>query len=338
MSAHPSQPGATVASAPCPPPWQRPLDGASAWRRDDIGASHWRVDVPDRCLRELDALVDLLRAHPIPTEMLDPTDYPLDAARALMHEVRTTLDEGVGFAVVDRLPVERWGEQASKQVYWLLSSLIERPVAQSFDAKMLYDVRDTGKTIDTRVRGDLTRQELSWHTDYGFNHPPPYIGLLVLAVAPTGGVSSVASMHTAHDVLRQRHPELLERLYRPFHWNRQGEHPEGDPITHAYPIFSERDGEVRGRFIKWLLYRGYELVGEPFDALGRQALETMFAVMSEPEHHVSFVLEPGQLEYLRNDRVAHCRTEYEDDPRPDAPKRHLVRIFLRDAGRRSYMG
>ena len=64
-----------------------------------------------------------------------------------------------------------------------INELLGEPVAQNVQGDRLYDVRDTGQLTATRVRGDLTRQELSWHTDYGFNFPPPYLGLLVLRTA-----------------------------------------------------------------------------------------------------------------------------------------------------------
>ena len=296
------------------------------------------MSIPPAVLAEIEDLVLTLRRHPLETVALDPRDYALDACRRFMAEVRATLDDGVGFAVLDRLPTEGFDKAELRKVYWLLSAMIARPVAQSFDGRLLYDVLDTGARIDTRVRGDLTRQELSWHTDYGFNFPPPHIGLLVLATAQAGGASRVASMLAAHNLLRERHPALLGRLYEPFCWNRQGEHAQGDTVVHRFPVFSHDGREVRGRFIKWLLYKGYELAGEPFDQPGRDAIEAMFDIMSEPEGNVSFSLEAGQIQYVNNYRIAHCRTAYEDAPDDPEARRHLVRIFLRDEGRRSFMG
>ena len=58
---------------------------------------------------------------------------------------------------------------------------------------------------------------------------------------------------------------------------------------------------------------------------------------SPEEAKKTFDLAPGQIQYVNNFRLAHCRTEYEDAGGED-DKRHLVRIFLRDAGRRSFMG
>ena len=215
--------------------------------------------------------------------------------------------------------------------------MIARPVAQSFDGRLLYDVIDTGQKIGTRTRGDLTNQELSWHTDYGFNFPPPFIGLLVINTAPKGGISRVASMLTAHNILRENYPRFLERLYKPFWWNRQGEHLEGDAPTHFYPIFSFDGKIVRGRFIKWLLYKGYELMGEEFDQLGRDAIEKMFDIMSDPVNHLMFDLEPGEIQFMNNFVVAHSRSDYQDE-NENNKKRHLVRIFLRNNGKRSFMG
>ena len=314
------------------------LTGPGVWGRKDVSERDWRMPIPAAALAEIEELVMVLRGHPMETTALDPRDYTLDACRRFMARVRDTLDNGVGFAVLDRLPTDAFDKAELKRVYWLLSAMIARPVAQSFDGRLLYDVLDTGARIGTRVRGDLTRQELSWHTDYGFNFPPPHIGLLVLRPAQEGGTSSVSSMLATHNRLRDRHPGLLGRLYEPFCWNRQGEHAKGDALVHRYPVFSYDGREVRGRFIKWLLYKGYELTGEPFDQSGQDAIETMFDIMSEPDRHVSFSLEAGQIQYVNNFRIAHRRTEYEDAKDGPQARRHLVRIFLRDEGRRTFMG
>ena len=108
-------------------------------------------------------------------------------------------------------------------------------------------------------------------------------------------------------------------------------------MTHFYPIFTCDGNSLNARFNKRLVYKGYELVGESIDALGREALEAMHNLMSEPENHFSFQLAAGQLQYMNNFGIAHRRTKYVDYDDPDK-KRHLVRIFLRDSGRRTYMG
>jgi alpha-ketoglutarate-dependent taurine dioxygenase len=327
----------TDLSMPEPRMFDGIIESPRAWTGAEVTTERWRLPIPAAVLDELAAVIGILRVNPLDARLLSPDDYVLAACRDLMRRVEALLASDLGVVVLDRLPVERYSKDELVAVYWLLSSMIARPVAQAFDGRVLYDVRDTGKITDTRVRSDITGAELFWHSDYGFNFPPPVIGLLVLRTAREGGVSSAASMLTAHNVLRLRAPHLLRRLYQPFYVNRQGEHPEGDPVTHFYPVFAYDGVALRARFNKRLDYKGYELVGERMDELGAQALEAMHSLMSEPEHHFTFELEPGQIQYMNNFGIAHRRTQYFDYDDPDQ-KRHLVRIFLRNGGRRSYMG
>ncbi|MEM7252538.1 MAG: TauD/TfdA family dioxygenase [Pseudomonadota bacterium] len=314
-----------------------PVTGPGVWRRDGLSEADWRFSFDAASRRELRDVASILATNPLDVRLLNGNDYPLDATRAFAKTVTDALTLGSGLCLLSGLPIDDVDDDIATKLYWLVSQMLARPVAQSFDGRVLYDVRDTGQRIGTRTRGDLTRQELSWHTDYGFNYPPPIIGLLALRTGKAGGVSRVASLLQAHNQLLSTRPDLLARLYQPFHWNRQGEHPEGAPVTHFYPIYERADGEVRARFIKWLLYRGYELVGEPFDALGQEALEALFDTLSEPANHLTFELERGQIQFMNNFRLVHCRSEYDDYDDP-ALKRHLVRIFLRNEGRASYMG
>ena len=43
-----------------------------------------------------------------------------------MHRVRAALDDGVRFAVVDRLPVDEITANEATALYWILSSIIPR--------------------------------------------------------------------------------------------------------------------------------------------------------------------------------------------------------------------
>lgn len=320
-----------------PPMLDRILRGRKAWCRGSLRERDWRVEMPDNCLVEIERAVERLRANPVPTIALDRTDYRLTACARLMKRVKAILEDGVGFAVLDKLPTDRYSKEELTAVYWLLSGMIARPVAQSFDGTLLYDVHDTGKKIATRVRGDLTNQKLAWHTDYGFNHPPPYIGLLVLRAGKAGGESFVVSLGKVHNAMRRHCPDLLARLYRPYYWNRQGEHPPGDPITNFEPIFRFDGSLLNARVNRRLLQVGYQLMEQPMDDEGKAALDALYETMDAPANNFDFQLEAGQIQFLNNWRCAHQRTDYVDfDDREK--RRHLVRIFLRDQGARSYMG
>jgi alpha-ketoglutarate-dependent taurine dioxygenase len=67
------------------------------------------------------------------------------------------------------------------------------------------------------------------------------------------------------------------------------------------------------------------------------ALETLEAVMREPEWAREFFFEPGQIQIVDNTRCGHRRTNFVDFEE-ESRKRHLVRLWLRDARRRFYNG
>ena len=48
-------------------------------------------------------------------------------------------------------------------------------------------------------------------------------------------------------------------------------------------------------------------------------------------------MEPGQVQFVDNLAIGHSRTQFEDFEEPER-RRHLVRLWLRNAGDRSYPG
>lgn len=313
------------------------LTGPSAWTAADLSGGDWRVPIPDACLTELDGVIAALRSNPLPTILLDPAAFTLDACYALTRTVRDILDNGVGFAVLDRLRLSGLNEDDSKALYWLISNMVSRVVAGAWDGRMLHDVVDTRQKLGLRVRGDLTNQEIQWHTDNGFSCTPDHIGLLCIRPAPEGGANRVVSLHAAHNLMRDRQPDLLPRLYEPFFWNRMGEHHPDDAPVNRFPYFEYDGTRLKGRFNRRIVHAGYELAGEPFDEAGRAAVEAFHDALDDPALSAGFTLEAGQIAYMNNRVVAHHRTAFIDADTPGM-RRHLVRIYMRDKGPRSYLG
>jgi hypothetical protein len=317
----------------------RPIEGPSAWVRADLKPEDWRVELDARCRDEIRAVVDELRAYPLPTIVLDPRDFALRACREAFARVRTILASGVRFAVVDRLPLETMNATEATQIYWLLSSMIARPVAQKLDGTLVYDVLDTGREAlpGSGVRPDKTNIEIRFHTDNAYNKTPPdYVGLLCLKPAMRGGSSRVISFHTAHNALAARAPERLERLYEPFWFDRQREFHPGESPIFAAPVFGRSDASP-ARLSLHQINGGYALKGEPIDEAGAGSLAAMLEIFEDGALSFEFDLQPGQMQFVDNRSLGHSRTAFADGPDP-AEKRHLVRLWLRDRGRRAYPG
>jgi alpha-ketoglutarate-dependent taurine dioxygenase len=201
---------------------------------------------------------------------------------------------------------------------------------------MIYDVTDTGQRIGYGVRGSWTNVELSFHTDNAFAvAPPDYVGLLCLMPAREGGVSRFCSLYTVHNEMRRRYPRLLARLYRPFFYDRQAEHaPDAAKVTRA-PCFTWDGDRLRARFSPALIRKGYALMEADVDAETADALAALEAVLADTGLWLEFTIERGQLQYVDNREFAHYRSEFVDDAEH---KRHLVRLWFRERGRRAYDG
>ena len=322
----------TIASLPT-------FSGPEAWRGTELTERDWRLEIPPEARAELDAIARELDRSPLPTLALDPTDYDLPACRAFMARVKAVLDQGIRFAVLNRLPVETLGYERATQLYWLLASLLSRPVAQKHDGTMIFDVWDTGAIFrpGSGVRSAVTNVEQWFHNDNAFNDAPPdYVALLCLHPARTGGVSRVISLATVHNKLKEAHPDALERLYRPVWFDRQKEHPPGDVPVISVPMFAH-DDRLRVRLSPDLTINGYEVAGEPLDNATADAIETLRAMFAETSLPVELTLRSGEIQIVNNLEIGHMRTAFEDFPEA-ARKRHLVRLWLRAQGKRSYQG
>ena len=308
------------------------------WRGDTLPADVGRIALPTEVEKELDGLVVALDRDPLPLLLLRPDDFALDAARAFMRTVKRTIDDGPGFAIVDRLPVERWSESGARAVWWLLASLVARPVAQKWDGTSIYDVTDLGRPPGNGVRPDVTNAEQNFHTDNSYNNVPPhYVGLMCLRTAMEGGVSGIVSFATAHEAMRTRHPDLLTRLYQPFYFDRQREHAPDDVMTTHHPMLEDRDGRLVARLSHFQVKNGQKLAGVPLDPQGAAALEAFEAILNEPGMSARFQFQPGQMQLIDNRALGHKRTAFRDWP-DDHRKRLLVRLWLRDSGSRAYDG
>lgn len=311
--------------------------GPMAWRSDSVTESDWRVTVPAQCVEELATALGQLEREQMPMLATEPDDYDLSACADLMTDARERLNRGFGVVVLDRFPVEEYSPDAVRSMFWLLGRLLGRPVSQSIHGEMMVDVRDTGVPKRVGVRGFRTNYPQRPHTDNSFNHcPPDHVSLLSLRKAASGGVSHFISFYTVHNVMLERHPELLPRLYEPFYQDRQGDFRPGEPQTVFYPMFSY-DGELRSRYTHFTIPAGYETEGVAFDGVTKAAFEAVTAIVEDPSLACSFTIEPGQLQIVNNRSVGHGRGQYTDDDDPER-RRHLLRLWHRDWGRRAYGG
>ena len=315
---------------------QEDIRDRQVWRRNEISPRDWLVPLPQACVDELDAVARQVRQNPLPTILLSPHQFSLAACAEVMGRVREKLRAGIGLAVLDRVPVERYTPEENQALAWLIGSLLGRLVAQKWNGAMLYDVRDTGKALEYGVRRSVTNLDLTAHTDGPWlEFPPEVVGLYCINPAAEGGVSRFVSLCSVHNEFRHRHGDLLPRLYRPFPWDRQAEHATDDAKFLRCPIFQFDGQTLLGRVNENLIRSGADLAGDSLDGEGQEALEAMRAIVDSAELGVEFTVERGQVQFINNRQFAHSRTNFKDATEPHL-KRHMIRLWTRDEGKRTF--
>lgn len=307
------------------------IEVKKSWRRESIAPEGWLIPLPVDCVAELDEVAAAVRATPRPVDTLDPADFSLGACTAVMASVRAKLETDTGLAVVDRFPVERYSHAENLAIGWLLAAMLGQVVAQKATGTRLYDVKDSGQALGYGVRRSVTNLGQPFHTDGGWLwKAPAFVGLFCLESAMEGGLSRFVSLVTAHHELRRRRPDLLARLYQPFHWDRQGEHAPDAPRVSRQPVFEYEGSTLASRYYEDYIRNGSKLADAELDDEGLQALEAMREIVDDPVNWVEFRIEKGQLQYLNNRQFAHSRTAFQDAG--PGQGRHMLRLWNRDEG------
>jgi len=315
------------------PPAQR-----MAWLADDISERDWLIRLPQDALAEIRRMASFIQDNPLQMLQRRIDDFDIPVCRGLMKTMKKILDDGVGFATLDRLPLDQFPVETLVEIYWVLGQCIGRPVAQKWNGQMIYHVSDTGQAYSYGVRGSHTSVELVFHTDNAFaRRVPDYVGLFCQNPAKSGGISRFCSLYSVHQRMHERYPDLLLRLYQPMLFDRQKEHRENaEPVCLA-PYFSWRNERLFARANSSLVRKGYEVSGEVIDTALSEALDAIDEVCTAPDLWFEGPLQRGQVQYLNNHEVGHYRSEFEDFAEPER-KRHLFRLWHREEGSSSYDG
>ena len=111
-----------------------PVAGHMQWIGKSLASDAGLIRIEPACLKEISDLAAELTANPLPIEALQPEDFELPHCRAMMQRAGELAEDELGFALIDRLPVEQMGRDTATKVYWILASMISRPVAQNWKA------------------------------------------------------------------------------------------------------------------------------------------------------------------------------------------------------------
>jgi hypothetical protein len=160
------------------------------------------------------------------------------------------------------------------------------------------------------------------------------VALLCLRRAKAGGLSTIVSSMTVHNVMAARRPDLLARLFQPVAVDRRGEVPKGKEPFYEAPVFNEHAG-----YLSVLYSRLHINSAQCFPEARRLTLEDIEALdmfgelAGDPELRLDMNFMPGDIQFLHNHTILHARSAYEDWPEIER-QRHLLRLWLAPPGAR----
>ena len=315
-----------------------PTARGRGWLASKLNKDDWTVKMSDDGNKEIASMINEMVAKPLPTLLRKPSQFDIPELANVYKKAKNICDHGVGFAVIDKLPLDDFAIEQMVDVYWTLGQYMGQNVAQKWDGTMVYNVTDTGKKFGYGVRGSATSVELVFHTDNAFGVAvPDYVGLLCKHPAKAGGLSRFCSLYTVHERMEERYPGELRRLYQPVHFDRQAEHASDEAKTSLAPMFTWRDNRLRCRANSSLVRKGYKVGGHEMDTLLQNALDAIDEVTASEDLWIEAPLSRGDVQYLNNHELGHYRSDFIDYD-DQSKKRHLFRLWHRVSGGIHYDG
>lgn len=304
---------------------RQPITMRSEWRAQDLGHdSKWCRLLTKEEVADIESALRHAKATAKPMLGMTKEDFPLAAAGAALQGVAEATEDGRGFQLLRGFPVERYDADDARLIFWGLGMHMGVPRPQGKASTMLADVRDQGTDYRALTgRGYTSKAALDYHSDFC-----DIVGLMCLKTAKAGGESRIASAVAVHNEILRRRPDLLEILYQPFYYSRQGEEAPDEAPYYRAPIYSTEDGFFSSRYTRNHIRSTQRMEDLPkLTEDQTAALDLLDEVAASEEFSFAMDFEPGDMQFINNHVIYHARTDYEDHEEPNR-KRHLLRLWL----------
>ena len=304
---------------------REPLKTPSTWLGPELMSNDdWVRRLTPRQVDDVEKALTVAKASGKVMTELTREDFPLPLLAPAIADWMRSLQSGRGFINVKGIPVDLHDEEEIALMHWGLGLHMGRAVSQNAAGDLLGHVRDTGADPeDTSVRLYKTRVDLGFHSDGS-----DLVGLLCIRQGLSGGENRLVSTTALYNEILRRRADLIPLLYEPWYWDRNDEQSEGQDAFFQLPICRYHEERLTFFYIPWYIRKAQRHPTVPrLTADQSELLDLIDSIAEDPAFHVEMRLEPGEVNYLKNNAVLHARTEFEDFDEPER-KRHLVRLWL----------
>ena len=308
------------------------LDIPAAWIGADIckDPDKWRWSLSTAEVAELEYAARNFLSKYGDIAHLTTENFVLPNLQSKLSALRETLIHGIGFEVIQGMPVDRIGVELASTIFFGIGAHLGRARSQNADGHLLGHVRDIGaNSQDPNTRIYQTTERQTFHTDSS-----DVVALLCLNEARQGGDSLLVSAVTIYNMFRQDRPDLLSYLFEHIATDRRGEVPAGEKPFFTIPVFNWHAG-----FLTVMYQRQYIDSAQRFPDAPKltgkhiEALDLFDELANDPRLHFSMRLKRGDMQFVYNHSLLHDRTGFTDWSEPDQ-RRHLLRLWLSISGDR----
>lgn len=300
-----------------------PLAGPYVWHGKDLAASSsWINTLSPEDIDEVRAALSFAKSRGAAPSSMRRNDFPLPGLQDKLAGIGREVESGRGFVLLRGLPTDTLPENDVRLVFWGLGLHLGIPMSQSKNGEFVAEVRDIGVKLyqpDTRAYRSAGR--LRFHTDRC-----DILALLCVREPISGGTSRIVSSAGIHNAILERRPDLVEVLYRDFHFSRQGEELPGEGRWFSIPVFAKEGRFFSSEFSQSFIDSAQRFPEVPrLDAKQREAIEVVASLADELSYDMQ--LQHGDIQLLNNHVTYHSRTDYKDYDEPER-KRMLLRLWL----------
>ncbi|HZT63777.1 MAG TPA: TauD/TfdA family dioxygenase [Burkholderiales bacterium] len=302
-------------------------DSASfAWNASTFkDPSEYLVELTSDDRGEMLAAVDALErsGRRAPVHALTKGDFRFRELAQKLERGYEEVRSGKGFVVLRGLPLEGLSLEQFTACAWGVGLHFGRALSQNAQGELVTSVVDA-TAEDATPRMYRSNLELRPHSDI-----TAMISLACWHKSASGGASIIVSGVTVHDAIRERAPQLLEPLYRGYHYHRLGEEGPGEEPATPYrtPVFANRNGQVSCRYQRAGIAAGQRERNVPLEERDLEALNLFDQVAADPRNRLAFFLERGDMIVINNYTVMHARTRFTNFPEAERHRR-LVRMWF----------
>jgi hypothetical protein len=292
----------------------------SAWTPADLADDKsWDLELARSDVDDLIAGAAATKQAGLTLGEINQSNFPLKRSSHVLDAIAGELRTGRGFALLHGFPVEGHTLEDVERMYWGFCAHLGIGLTQNSDGTLIHYVTEGRLRPNQGTRSVGNPGRVTLHVDLA-----DVVSLLCVRQPEDSPPSRLSSTTALHNALQIDHPEMLDRLYEGFVWDRQGEHATEETPTTGYPVpfFSQENGQVSCRYNRTWMRKAAERGGKGFSAEDAAILDAVDEITHA--NAFEFPFETGDVQFANNYVMLHGRA-----PHAPAQTEETTRLLMR---------